>query len=153
MGALSRPALQHDARQPLGVELQPGDDAEVRLSACRRVVAPTSVKGRKSSLIDRAAGPSPIMMSICSPPAPDTGFLDHRLRRWIPVDEQDRRFFEVIRAPPGLSAFPVGPEVERTFTPSSCAIPIWLSVVSAQAGRGPNSSTWSSALAALVGRR
>ena len=29
-----------------------------------RVVAPTSVKGGRSSLIERAAGPSPIMMSI-----------------------------------------------------------------------------------------
>ena len=29
-----------------------------------RVVAPTSVNGCRSSLIERAAGPSPIMMSI-----------------------------------------------------------------------------------------
>ena len=29
-----------------------------------RVVAPISVKGCRSSLIERAAGPSPIMMSI-----------------------------------------------------------------------------------------
>ncbi len=51
------------------VELQPLHDAEAVRAAARsggpaRVVAPISVNGGRSSLIERAAGPSPIMMSI-----------------------------------------------------------------------------------------
>ena len=50
------------------IELQPMHDAEAvaqrAVSRPARVVAPISVKGGRSSLIERAAGPSPIMMSI-----------------------------------------------------------------------------------------
>jgi hypothetical protein len=50
------------------VELQPLHDAEAvaqrRGQQPARVVAPISVNGGRSSLIERAAGPSPIMMSI-----------------------------------------------------------------------------------------
>ena len=62
-------AALDDARQLLGgVELQPRHDAKAvaqrLVSMPARVVAPTRVKGCRSSLMLRAAGPSPIMMSI-----------------------------------------------------------------------------------------
>lgn len=49
------------------IKLQPLDNAEGsrsgEVSEPARVVAPTSVNGGRSSLIERAAGPSPIMIS------------------------------------------------------------------------------------------
>ena len=54
-----------------------------------RVVAPTSVNGGRSSLIERAPGPSPIIRSSCeSSMRRIQDFLDHRAQAVNLVHEQ-----------------------------------------------------------------
>ena len=110
-----------------------------------RVVAPTSVNGGRSSLTLRAAGPSPIMMSIWK--SSSAGYRISSTtgdRRWISSMNStsfgSRLVSSAARSPARSST---GPEVWRRFTPSSCAM-MCDSVVLPSPG-GPNSSTWSSA--------
>src|SRR5512134_1037312 len=110
-----------------------------------RVVAPISVKGGRSSLIERAAGPSPIMMSSWK--SSSAGYRISSTtgaRRWISSMKSTSfgsRLVRIAARSPGRSS--TGPEVWRRFTPSSRAM-MCASVVLPSPG-GPNSSTWSSA--------
>src|SRR6185503_5298002 len=110
-----------------------------------RVVAPTSVNGGRSILTLRAAGPSPIMMSIWK-----SSSAGYRISstigdsRWVSSmnsTSRGSRFVRIAARSPGRSS--TGPDVWRRFTPSSCAR-MCDSVVLPSPG-GPNSSTWSSA--------
>src|SRR6266446_5361238 len=110
-----------------------------------RVVAPASVNGGRSSLIERAAGPSPIMMSIWK--SSSAGYRISSTtgdRRWISSMNNTSlgsRFVRMAARSPGRSR--TGPEVWRRLTPISRAM-MCASVVLPSPG-GPNSSTWSSA--------
>ena len=86
-----------------------------------RVVAPTSVKGCRSSLTERAAGPSPIMMSIWKVLQRRVkDFLDHRAEAVDLVDEQHVVALRLVRIAARSRAFRApGPEVWRKLTPSS----------------------------------
>src|SRR5688572_11640123 len=110
-----------------------------------RVVAPASVKGGRSSLIERAAGPSPIMMSSWK--SSSAGYRISSTtgaRRWISSMNSTSRGSRLVRRAarsPGRSS--TGPEVWRRLTPISRAM-MCASVVLPRPD-GPNSSTWSSA--------
>ena len=110
-----------------------------------RVVAPISVKGGRSSLIERAAGPSPTMMSIWK--SSSAGYSTSSTigeSRWISSTNSTSRGCRLVSSAarsPGRSS--TGPEVERRLTPSSFAITCD-SVVLPSPG-GPKMSTWSSA--------
>src|SRR5512143_780779 len=110
-----------------------------------RVVAPTRVNGGRSSLTERAAGPSPIMMSIWK--SSSAGYSTSSTtgeRRWISSMKRtscgSRLVSSAARSPARSST---GPEVWRRLTPISRAM-MCASVVLPSPG-GPNSSTWSSA--------
>ena len=63
------------------------------VSSPARVVAPTSVNGGRSILIERAPGPSPIMMSSWkSSMRRIEDLLDHRAQAVDLVDEQHSRW-------------------------------------------------------------
>ena len=105
-----------------------------------RVVAPTSVKGCRSSLIERAAGPSPIMMSIWK--SSSAGYRISSttgLSRWISSMKSTSFFSRLVSSAarsPGRSS--TGPEVCRRLTPISAAT-MCASVVLPSPG-GPKSS-------------
>jgi hypothetical protein len=108
-------------------------------------VAPTNVKGGKSSLIDRAPGPSPIMRSSC-----ESSIAGYRtssttgLKRWISSTNNTSRGSRLVNSAarsPGRSR--TGPEVWRMLTLSSLAMML-ASVVLPSPG-GPKISTWSKA--------
>ena len=109
-----------------------------------RVVAPTSVNGGRSSLTLRAAGPSPIMMSIWK--SSSAGYRISSTTgesRWISSMNSTSCGSRLVRSAarsPARSS--TGPDVWRRLTPSSCAM-MCDSVVLPSPG-GPNSSTWSS---------
>ena len=103
------------------VELQTLDDAKAvaqrRGQQPARVVAPTSVNGGRSSLMERAAGPSPIMMSSWkSSMAGIEDLLDDRAEAVDLVDEQ-----HVVRLQVGQQRRQIagrsstGPELWRRF--------------------------------------
>ncbi len=109
-----------------------------------RVVAPTSVNGCRSSLTLRAAGPSPIMMSIWK--SSSAGYRISSTTgdsRWISSMNSTSFFSRLVSSAarsPGRSS--TGPDVCRRRTPISRAT-MCASVVLPRPG-GPNSSTWSS---------
>src|SRR5688500_498101 len=110
-----------------------------------RVVAPASGDGGRSSLIERAAGSSPIMISSWK--SSSAGYRISSTtgeRRWISSMNSTSlgsRLVRIAARSPGRSS--TGPEVWRRLTPSSLAM-MCASVVLPSPG-GPNSSTWSSA--------
>src|ERR1700743_1164489 len=117
-----------------------------------RVVAPTSVNGCRSSLIERAAGPSPIMMSIWK--SSSAGYRISSTTgdsRWISsMNSTSLRSRPVRMAARSLGFSSTGPEVWRRLTPSSAAM-MWLSVVLPRPG-GPHGRTGSREVGAQLGR-
>ncbi|KAG1252404.1 hypothetical protein G6F66_015213 [Rhizopus arrhizus] len=110
-----------------------------------RVVAPIRVNGGRSILIERAAGPSPIMMSIWK--SSMAGYSTSSTtgdRRWISSMNSTSCGCRLVSSAARSPAFSItGPEVTRRATPSSLAM-TWLRVVLPRPG-GPKISTWSSA--------
>ena len=111
------------------------------VSSPARVVAPTSVKGGRFSLIERAAGPlADHDVELVVLHRRIQHLLDHRREAMDLVDEQHVARLQVgeqRREIPGRSI--TGPEVWRRFTPSSAAM-MCASVVLPSPG-GPKIST------------
>src|SRR5690606_1680077 len=110
-----------------------------------RVVAPTSVNGGRSSLMERAAGPSPITMSSWkSSIAGYSTSSTTGLRRWISSTNRTSlgsRLVRIAARAPGRSS--TGPEGCLRFAPRSLAT-MCASVGVPRPG-GPEIGTWSSA--------
>ena len=110
-----------------------------------RVVAPMSVNFGRSSRMEFAEGPLPMMMSMAK--SSIAGYRissTARFMRWISSTKRmsfSCRFVRSAARSPGFSM--VGPEVMRIFTPISLAITA-ASVVLPSPG-GPWRRTWSSA--------
>ena len=108
-----------------------------------RVVAPTSVNGGRSSLIERAAGPSPIMMSSWK--SSMAGYSTSSTigdKRWISSINSTSwgsRLVSSAARSPGRSS--TGPEVDLIDTPISWAM-ILARVVLPNPG-GPKIKVWS----------
>src|SRR5579859_2475222 len=128
----------------------PNRSRKGEVSSPARVVAPTRVNGARSSLIDLAPGPSPIMRSSCeSSMAGYSTSSTTAESRWISSTNSTSRGSRLVSnaaRSPGRSS--TGPEVWRRFTPNSWAM-MWASVVLPRPG-GPKISTWSRASARFL---